>query len=273
MIKFLSPGLFLLGLLSLSLLSAEEENTGLTVSLISEQKTIAPGHAFLVGFHIQHEPGYHTYWQSPGIVGLATQLDWELPEGFQASPLTWPYPERCDMVGHPCHGYHRDVTLLTTITPPATFTGDQVTLTATASWMCCARSCHPNNQTLSLTLPVAKAPSPHPQHQPLILTAQQEVPVPSEHWNLKSAKLVAEQWHLHFVSTNEERPRYFFSSDGQISSDQPQNFITGKEAGEWTLIIAAAEFPPTDREEISHLQGVLQTDRGHHQVSAPFPKP
>ena len=87
-------------LLSLCLLPAllygqASEETGLKLTLMSESLTIVPGEPLTVGLHIQHEPDFHTYWKNPGIVGIATILEWELPPGFTASEISWPYPELC----------------------------------------------------------------------------------------------------------------------------------------------------------------------------------
>ena len=102
--------LLYLALLSQPQLSAEEKNAeektiGVEVELLAEVNAIVPGKSFQVGLRIRHEKGFHTYWQNPGIVGVATSLKWTLPEGFTASEIQWPYPELTKMASYPCHGY------------------------------------------------------------------------------------------------------------------------------------------------------------------------
>jgi thiol:disulfide interchange protein DsbD len=131
--------------------------TGLKLQLVSEQTAIVPGKPFTVGLWLDHDRGWHTYWRFPGIVGVPTQLKWNLPKGWKAGALIYPEPERTLMFQIKAQGFDRDVMLRTEITPPANLKiGEQVTLTGKASWMCCGNSCHPASMDLSLTLPVAE---------------------------------------------------------------------------------------------------------------------
>ena len=257
--------LLILLLLTNLLLGEEEKETGLTLTLISENQAIVPGNPFTVGIHIQHEPEYHTYWKSPGIVGMATQLEWHLPDGWTASPTHWPYPQLCDMAGHPCHGYKRDVTLLTTLTPPAEIADADKTLKVSAAWMCCAKGCYPGRKDLSLTLPVAATSESDPTASALIEKAKKEIPQASENWTVQfrtesdDSRLI-----LTFKGPSEEEPQYFFSSDNQISSNQKQTFRETA-PGTWELSIARAEFSPTDQTTVP---GILKTSLDYYQVAA-----
>lgn len=250
-----------------SLLFAEpkEETTGLDLTLIAEQQAITAQEAFTVGLHIKHQAGYHTYWKNPGIVGVATQLQWELPAGFSASDIRWPTPEVSDMAGHPCHGYERDVTLLTTVTPPKNITSSEVTLKVTASWMCCAEGCYPGSKELTLTLPVSHEASKNIAYSPLFEKARNELPLSGKSWLVKLlSEPEASPIILEFHHDGDEQPLYFFSSDGQISSDHKQNFIK-TENGTWTLTIPKSDYAP---EKQKTLPGVLKTSHNSHQVFA-----
>ena len=251
-----------------ALLNAQqkEKPTGLRPSLIAENQTIVPGEPFTVGFHLEHEPGYHTYWENPGIVGMATQLKWDLPPGFSASPIIWPYPEVSDMAGHPCHGYERDVTLLTIITPPERIESETVTLKATAAWMCCAKGCYPGNTEFSLTLPISAQNQPNPASAALIAKARKEVPKKSKDWTVRLLpKSTPSQLVLSFQGPLGEEPAYFFSTDGQISSDQKQTFRKTAPST-WELTIARAQFSPQDKDNVP---GILETSLSHHFVVSP----
>jgi DsbC/DsbD-like thiol-disulfide interchange protein len=129
---------------------------GVKIQLVSEVNAIVPGKPFTVGLWLEHDRGYHTYWRFPGIVGVPTELKWKLPRGWKAGGLIYPEPERTQMFQIKAQGFDRDVMLRTEITPPANVKiGDSITLTGTASWMCCGKTCHPGSMELSLTLPVA----------------------------------------------------------------------------------------------------------------------
>jgi len=182
--------LLYLALLSQSQLSAEEKNAeektiGVEVELLAEVNAIVPGKSFQVGLRIRHEKGFHTYWQNPGIVGFATQLNWQLPEGFEAGPIQWPYPEQVDMSGHPAHGFHRDILLLTTITPPAQLAAKNITLRAQAVWMACENTCHPGKQQLSLSLPVGERVELNSEHLPHFKKAHADLPAVLAPWTAR----------------------------------------------------------------------------------------
>ncbi|MGD1978875.1 MAG: protein-disulfide reductase DsbD family protein [Akkermansiaceae bacterium] len=240
---------------------------GLKVNLVAETATITPGVPLKVGFHIEHFPGFHTYWLNPGMVGMATTLDWKLPEGFTASEIRWPAPENSFMGTYPCHGYERDVTLLVTITPPKTIEAKEVTLTTEAGWMCCARGCFPGFKTLSLTLPVAGNPVPAPKHQALIEKAEKELP--STNHRLTASlltKMDAPVIKIRFAGRKDwpAKDIYFFSNDGQISSEHAQKFEPQPD-GSVILTIPRSEFSP---EKKTDLPGVLRIGKDSFALTA-----
>ena len=122
--------------------------------LIAENHSIEPGSTVMVGLHIQHDEGWHTYWKNGGDSGLPTELEWDLPEGWSASELIWPTPERTvdpgDLI---TYGYSHDVVLFTRITAPANASG-AVTLKARADWLMCLDLCIPGGQDVDTRLEV-----------------------------------------------------------------------------------------------------------------------
>jgi len=89
-----SAGIF--GLCYQQEVSAQSEaiSQNVHVSLVSEVQSIQPGTPFWVGLHMRMAPGWHTYYRNPGDSGLGTVIDWNLPQGFEAGPITWPAPLR-----------------------------------------------------------------------------------------------------------------------------------------------------------------------------------
>jgi DsbC/DsbD-like thiol-disulfide interchange protein len=132
----------------------------LQIELVSSVTSIQPGTPFRVGLHLQHPEGYHTYWKYPGIVGVPTNMAWQLPEGWKAEPIEWPAPERVFMFQIKAQGFHGDEVLPIRLTPPSNLKdGSKVTLKGKATWMCCGRDCNPGFRDMSLELPVsAEAP-------------------------------------------------------------------------------------------------------------------
>ncbi len=246
-----------------------EKPKGLTVSLISESKTIVPGQPLTLGLHIKHQPGFHTYWKSPGQVGVPTSIDWTVPEGFEVSEISWPSPEITYMADYQSHGYKRDVTLLVTLTPPTKISEKAVTISAKTNWMCCAQSCHPDGWEFFLNLPISAATQPIQQSAKLIEKARTEVPTAAKNWQATLLSSSDESpIRILLSGTSTETPSYFFSEDGQISSKHKQEFVR-KGPGFWELTIERAEYSPKQKKS---LPGVLKTAKGSFHIQPHYLK-
>jgi DsbC/DsbD-like thiol-disulfide interchange protein len=248
----------ILAFFPLALAAAEEKPVkGIDINLVPETTAIVRGKPFTVGVKIHHHEGFHTYWKNPGIAGVPVKLQWELPEGFSAGPIQWPYPEKTLMAIHPVHGFERDVMLLVEITPPAEIRSARVTLKASASWMACADGCYPGKKTLSCEVPVAPEATVDPAVAGAFQKAREELPQPLQGWSaeLLSAPGAQEiRFRLTPAAGNAAQPGelYFFSSDGQISSAPPQRVVKTDSAYE-----IAAERSPYGPKSKSSLPGVL----------------
>jgi DsbC/DsbD-like thiol-disulfide interchange protein len=260
---------FLLTLLITSLSGKETqlEGPGLSIDLISENRSVVAGEPFTVGIHIHHFPGFHTYWKNPGMVGMETSIEWTLPEGFTASEIAWPYPQKSFMAEYPCHGYERDVTLLVSITPPKKITAPSVTLSAKTMWMCCAKGCFPGYETFQLALPVTSAPEIDSSAKALIEKARAELPKPDS--KIKATLLSPPDAPLVKVAIagldkSAKDSLYFFSTDRQISSDQTQKF-SYQDDGTYLLTVSRSEFSPKGA---TTLPGVLKIGKRHIAVDA-----
>lgn len=211
--------------------------TGLTLQLVPETTAIVPGQPFRVGLFIQHQPGWHTYWRQPGIVGVPTSIAWELPAGFTAGELEYPEPESVLMFRIKAQGYERDVLLQTQITPPADLKpGQTIPLKGNATWMCCGNTCHPGHMGIELKMPVAAESSPDPKWQPLFEKERAAYPRPSEAWTAKASE---EGLKVTLTLTPGPGARpvgadekvIFFTDDGWINSDEPQRLELLPEGG------------------------------------------
>ena len=264
--------------------SSLQEKDGLTVQLVTAITGITPGEPFLVGLILDTEEGYHTYWKGPGIVGVATNLQWTLPEGFSAGEIIWPAPERVDMVGINAHGYNDKVCLLTEIQVPDPIASDSVTLEAKAAWMCCATSCYPGFTDLKLTLPVNQSGAPHPkedQYTALFRESLDSVPpVAPDDWTI-SAKIVTPEVIELEVSIPELESMtvedvYFFAYDLQVNSEEPQTVtLTSGPSHKLTFTLTRSDFVPKDPEKLAgviyHPEGWPGLNSQHVEVSFAWP--
>ena len=64
------------------------------VSLVSEFASLQPGKPAWVGLRFQLEKGWHVYWANPGDSGEPPKVEWQLPPGFKAGDLQFPFPHQ-----------------------------------------------------------------------------------------------------------------------------------------------------------------------------------
>ena len=91
---------------------------GLTLELVAAESAVVPGQSLSLGVVLRPDPGFHTYWRQPGLVGLTPSVEWTLPSGFQAGEMLWPEPERGIMAAYGVWCLKREVCLVTPIALP-----------------------------------------------------------------------------------------------------------------------------------------------------------
>jgi thiol:disulfide interchange protein DsbD len=149
-------------------------------TLLSEESALIPGTTSYLGIRLEMKEGWHTYWENPGDSGLATQIEWTLPEGVTAGPIEWPVPEAIPVGPLVNYGYEGDILLLVPVTANAGLaTGQSVSLRAKVDWLVCHDVCIPEGSTLELLLPVAAAPQAGSANKELFERARTQLPRPS----------------------------------------------------------------------------------------------
>lgn len=135
-------------------------NSNVKVELLSQRSSVQPGEDFWLGVKFDLKEKWHIYWRNVGDTGLATSVEWELPEGVQVSDLQWPVPERFETAGLVSYGYHDQTMLLVkaSLDPNRTWSKD-LTLKANVRWLECKETCLPGKSSVQLTLPIHKKAS------------------------------------------------------------------------------------------------------------------
>lgn len=158
--------------------------------LVASVKAVHAGDAIYLAVHQRIIPHWHTYWKNPGDSGIATTIEWLLPEGASAGEIVWPIPSRFTLGSVTNYGYANEVTLPIKITVPQDIEpGDKFTALATVDWLVCSEECLPQQVKLSLSLPVVAVSVPLGQGSALIEEALKQQPVASP-WPI-SAKTIA----------------------------------------------------------------------------------
>ena len=127
-------------------------------SLLADSTAVEPGHSFFIGIHFKLEEGWHLYWRFPGDSGAAPQVEWQLPEGFEAGPIRWPLPHLLQSEGDLfTNVYEKDLLLPVEIRPPKELPSTPLLFKAKLKWYVCKETCLPGSEEVSLELPAGKA--------------------------------------------------------------------------------------------------------------------
>jgi DsbC/DsbD-like thiol-disulfide interchange protein len=131
---------------------AQVQSPNVEATLMAEHLAVRPGLPLRAGVRLKMNPGWHTYWTNPGDSGLATKIEWALPEGWKAGPTQWPLPTLFGDGTVKSYGYADEVLLISTLTPPPGTPKGDARISAKVSWLECADICKPGKGTLSLTI-------------------------------------------------------------------------------------------------------------------------
>src|SRR5450755_4768009 len=100
------------------------------------------GAVLLGGIAFQLQPGWKTYWRSPGDSGVPPRFDFSKSENIEAVTVLWPAPVKFDDgAGGSSMGYHDQVVLPLRIV--AKNTDKPVTLRAAVNYAICDKLCVP----------------------------------------------------------------------------------------------------------------------------------
>lgn len=153
----------------------------LRAGLVAEQAGITAGGKITLGLRLIHDAHWHTYWRNPGDSGLPTQIEWQLPPGWQAAEFQWPTPARLPVGPLANFGFEGDLLLpIELVAPQDLRAGSSVTLAGRASWLVCKDVCIPGQALLGITLPVlaADASVPLSAEANLFAVVRSRIPAP-----------------------------------------------------------------------------------------------
>jgi len=267
--------IFGLSLLFTTTLTAEPVREGaLITELVSSKQSISPGETIDIALRIKHDKGWHTYWKSPGIVGVPTGIDWKLPDGFKAGKILWPQPETVKMGPYNAYGYHGEVFLIIPLTVSQDANpGTKALIEARASWMCCSTVCQPAFADLKLSIPISKGDQPHKNTKwsNLINNSRSTFAQTNQSWKTtavrKGKKITLTLSPLEKENLSVPRTPHFFCEDGLIHSDKKQS-IKILPGSSIVFQLHVSEFGP---ENPTHLKGIFYNESGLPDSSGATP--
>ena len=193
------------------------------VELVSEQDAIVPGKDLWLGLRFDLQDEWHTYWINPGDSGEAPRIEWQLPAGFQAGAIQWPYPERLSTPPLADYGYEHQVLLMAPVRPPAQLEdGETQKMAARVRYLVCRDVCIPGQKQLELTLRV-KSAAPASLAGELFRTARARLPVPAPPgWKISAAS-IGDEFVLDLKSGKQAKaPQFLPLHAEQIENAAPQ---------------------------------------------------
>jgi len=185
-------------------------------ALASNASGIAPGETFTVALDIKMEDGWHTYWKNPGDSGEPVTIEWDLPDGFTAGAIQWPFPHRYDAQVLTSYAYSDRVLLPVQIRAPERLSvGTTVTLTGEAEWLICAEVCLPASGSVQRTFEVGEATvSASRQEVRRVKSFQNQVPVETVSWQMEASRSTG-SYALAFTRMDDPVPDFSTGSSGK----------------------------------------------------------
>ncbi len=234
---------------------AQVDSSHARVELLADVRGVVPGQPFTLGVALALDRGWHTYWQNPGDSGLPVRVAWDLPAGFTAGPIEWPYPQQVSAPPVVTYGYEGMLLLPVVVTPSADLAGPgPLTLRARVSYLVCKDVCLPEQADVALSLPLLALAQPDPAGQRRLADARARLPrsLPDI---VISASAFGEHYYVYWPAAAGRGDVSFFPDhEGQIRHSVAQ--ARTREGSRWRLSLAAAE-PAVDR-----LSGVLVSAGG-----------
>ncbi|WP_417693461.1 protein-disulfide reductase DsbD domain-containing protein [Roseibium sp.] len=167
-----------------------------------------PGAAYLAGLEFSLEPGWHTYWRSPGEAGIAPQIDFSGSTNLKSVEVLYPVPERYNDGYSTTAVYHGEVVLPLRITaqdPTA-----PLRLQASLFFGVCKEICVPRDA--GLTLDLSAQDTPDRVSNLLIARDLQRVP--------QKTSPAAPQLSIVVAQTSDRTDRLQIVADSTLSPDK-----------------------------------------------------
>jgi suppressor for copper-sensitivity B len=132
-----------------------DRNEQAALRLVAAVTGVGQSAALPAGLQMTLQPGWKTYWRSPGDAGFPITIDWSGSQNLKAATVSWPVPHRFALFGLETFGYGDEVVLPVAVTPARP--GEPVALRAAVDYLVCEKICVPRHAALALDLPAGPA--------------------------------------------------------------------------------------------------------------------
>jgi len=125
------------------------------VRLVTASEAVGSLERLRLGLEFDLQPGWKTYWRSPGDGGLPPALDWTGSGNLGEARLYWPAPRRFSILGIDSVGY--ETGLLLPMDVEVAQPGAPVRVALRVDYLTCSDICVPQSAELALALPAGPA--------------------------------------------------------------------------------------------------------------------
>ena len=187
------------------------------VRLISATTAVGDLEVIPLGVEVKLQPGWKTYWRSPGDAGFPPQVDFTGSTNVAATQFRWPIPARFQYYDLETFGYAKEVVF--PIDVELERPGEPAVLRARVDMLICDDVCIPHTMNVSLDLPGGPAvPSDHAN-----LINQYSVQVPGD------GSAVGLSFEAASVSGSNTKPLLEVAFRGAVPFRNPDLLIEGSE--------------------------------------------
>ncbi|HTE56920.1 MAG TPA: protein-disulfide reductase DsbD domain-containing protein [Kofleriaceae bacterium] len=150
------------------------------VELVADATGVSPGKPITLAMKFTIATGWHIYWENPGEAGLATEVAFAAPAGYEIGPVRYPGPDRFQTPGETAasFGYAGSALLSSSVTGPrAASAAGPLRFSAEATYLVCRDMCIRGQGKASLELPLASRAQPaRPANAALFRRHRAELP-------------------------------------------------------------------------------------------------
>ena len=107
-----------------------------------------------IGLEYQMQPGWKTYWKSPGDGGFAQNISWENSSNISDVKFLWPTPIKFEILGLTSLGYQDNVTFPLEIEIENEF--QDINLDLHVNYLICKEICIPGDARIFLDIPAGE---------------------------------------------------------------------------------------------------------------------
>jgi thiol:disulfide interchange protein/DsbC/DsbD-like thiol-disulfide interchange protein len=131
-----------------------QDNPYVTLDVFASQSAVEKGEDIQIAIRQNIFDGWHTYWTNAGDSGEPMSITWDFPDDVTIGDIHHPTPKRIYYDPLVNFGHYRQPIFTQTLSVTDDYKGDTLTLNGDAFWLVCDDICIPEEQKVSLTIPI-----------------------------------------------------------------------------------------------------------------------